>query len=182
MSFPKSSREETIEKHVCKHISLLQTLSRILLALLLAAEVAHISDDLLYAVDPLFRLHPAGCHQVQIFLASLEDDGETSLFNTGLGVFVEPLRLTALAHRINVINGDCLERGSRLLDSLVLETSPTVGLILTGVCRCQMSFVCPQNLIHFQHFSNYEMYFYEKQSSAMYTQKKIYVFNANSAL
>ena len=71
---------------------------RILLTLLLAAEVAHVADDLLEAVDPLFRLPRAGCHQVKIFLAALEDDGETLLLNRGLSVFIEPLRLAALAH------------------------------------------------------------------------------------
>lgn len=73
-------------------------MSRILLALLLAAEVAHIGDDLLNAVDPLFCLPAAGRHQVEVFLAALEDDGEALLFNPGVGVFIEPLGLAALAH------------------------------------------------------------------------------------
>ncbi len=73
-------------------------MSRILLTLLLAAEVTHIVDDLLQAIDPLFCLHSIGCHQVEVFLAALEDDGEALLFNTGVSVFVKSLGLTALAH------------------------------------------------------------------------------------
>lgn len=87
-----------MEEHAFKHISQLKTLSRILLTLLLTAEVAHVADELLQAADPLFRLLITGCHQVKIFLAALEDDGEALLFNTGVGVFIKPLRLTALAH------------------------------------------------------------------------------------
>lgn len=75
----------------------LQTLSRILLTPLLAAEVVQVVHDLLYAVHPLSCFLPIGCHQVQIFLAALEDDGEALLFDSGLGVFIEPLRLTAQA-------------------------------------------------------------------------------------
>lgn len=58
----------------------------------------HVVYDLLQAADPLFRLLRTGCHEVQIFLGVIEDDGEAAVFITGVGAFIEPLRLTAMAH------------------------------------------------------------------------------------
>lgn len=106
--------------------------SRILLALLLAAEVAHIGDDLLDAVDPLFCLPAAGRHQVEVFLAALEDDGEALLFDPGVSVFIEPLGLAAIAHRVNVINGDCSEGGRARSETLKVDLQ--VSGLKTFVC------------------------------------------------
>lgn len=102
-------------------IVLIQTLSRILLALLLAAEVAQIGHDLLYASDPLPGFLRTVRQQVEVFLAALEDNGEASLFKAGLDVFIEPLRLAAQSQRIDLINGDCLERGGVLSELLPLQ-------------------------------------------------------------
>lgn len=86
-------------------------MSRILLAVLLMVEVLHVVDELVQTVDPLFRFLWCDCYQVKIFLVALEDDGEALLLHTGISVFIKALRLTAHAHRINVVNGDCLKRG-----------------------------------------------------------------------
>lgn len=72
--------------------------SRILFTLLLVVEVAHVADDLLQAVDPLVCLLWTGCHEVEIFLAIIEDDGEAPIFIAGVCVFIKPFRLTALTH------------------------------------------------------------------------------------
>lgn len=112
----------------------MQTLSRILLTLLLAAEVAQIGHDLLYTSDPLPGFLRTVRQQVEVFLAALEDDGEALLFKAGLCVFIEPLRLAAQSQRIDLVNGDCLERGGGLSELLLLQASP-VSLIITGISR-----------------------------------------------
>lgn len=89
--------------------------TRILLVLLLPAEAQHVAYDLGQTRDPLFGLLSTGGHQVQVFLAALEDDGEAAFFIGGLCVFVEPLRLSAHTHRVDVINGDCLGRRSEFI-------------------------------------------------------------------
>lgn len=86
-------------------------LLRILFTLLLLVEVAHAVDDLLQTLDPLVGLLLRGGHQVQVFLAVFEDDREALVFLARLSVFFKPFRLTAFAHRFDVINRNCLERG-----------------------------------------------------------------------
>lgn len=81
-------------------------MTRILLALLHVTEVAHVVDDLLYAVDPLARHFAVGGHQVQVLLAALEDDGEALVFIDRVRVFVVPLRLATEAKGVDVIDGD----------------------------------------------------------------------------
>lgn len=88
-----------------------QVLTRILLALLHVAEVAHVVDDLLYAADPLAGHLAVGGHQVQVLLALLEDDGEALVFIDRVRVFVEPLRAATEAKGFDVIDGDW--RGSK---------------------------------------------------------------------
>lgn len=69
-------------------------------------EVAHVVDDLLYAVDPLAGRFGVGGHQVQVFLSVLEDDGEALVFINRVRVFIEPLRLATETKRVDLIDGD----------------------------------------------------------------------------
>lgn len=55
---------------------LMLTLLRILFTLLLAAEVVHVVYHLLDGRDPPVGLLLAGRHEVEIFFAALEEDGE----------------------------------------------------------------------------------------------------------
>lgn len=81
-------------------------MTRILLALLHVAEVAHVVDDLLHAVDPLAGHFAVGGHQVQVLLAALEDDGEALVFIDRVCVFIEALRLAAETEGVDLIDGD----------------------------------------------------------------------------
>jgi len=93
------SQEQTnLGKQVCKQASLSKAVLRILLALLLVAEVVQVVDDLLQAGDPPIGLLSSGCLQVEVLFASLEDDGEALLLHSGVSVLLKPLRLAALAH------------------------------------------------------------------------------------
>lgn len=105
---------------------------RILFALLLVTEVVHVVDDLLQAADPLIYIFRRFCHQVEILLAPLEDDGEAEVFNAGIGVFFKALRVAALSNRLNVINGDCLESEGVFVRKCGPEKSLKVSVLIAS--------------------------------------------------
>lgn len=76
----------------------LNAVQRILLALLLVGEVAHVAHDLLQGGHPPRRLLRTRRYQVQVLLATFEDDGEALIFNTVVSVFIETLGLATFTH------------------------------------------------------------------------------------
>lgn len=64
---------------------------RILLCLLLLAEVVHVGDHLLQAVDPLLGLLLRAGDEVQVLAAALEHDGEAAALHLLLCVLSQAL-------------------------------------------------------------------------------------------
>lgn len=81
-------------------------MTRILLALLHVTEVAHVADDLLYAVDPQAGQIAARGNQVQVLSGFLEDDGEAVGFLDRERVFNVALSLAAETQGVDLIDGD----------------------------------------------------------------------------
>lgn len=80
---------------------------RILLSVLLRAEVVHIVDDLLQAVHPLGSLLLSARHKVQVLSTTLEDDGEAAALRKLLRVLPELLCTPPRPHLCDVVDGDC---------------------------------------------------------------------------
>lgn len=72
---------------------------RILLCLLLGAEVVYAGDHFLQAADPLLGLLLRAGDEVQVLAAALEHDGEAAALHLLLRVLPQALCLTAQSHR-----------------------------------------------------------------------------------
>lgn len=92
---------------------------RILLQLLLLAEVVYVADHFLQAVDPLLGLLLWTGYEVQVLATALEHDGEAAALHLILSVLPQALWLTAHSDCWDVIQWNWGQRETLVLHSVV---------------------------------------------------------------
>ncbi len=102
----------TVLTNVFREQALRNGRSRILFTVLLSVEAVHASHDLLQTADPTLGLLFGWGHQVQVLSSTFEDNGEAAVVCRGVRVLLQPFSLTAIPHRIDVLETDC-KRGKR---------------------------------------------------------------------